>query len=68
MNPNDKIFSEHDLVEACKNIGFDLSCGRCASQFFTGSAPYEHDVECKTVKSYAEVVQENITRAGRREQ
>lgn len=35
------------LVEACKNIGYDLSCGRCAGVFFTGSALGEsHDQKC----------------------
>ena len=29
----------HDeLVVACKNIGWDLTCGSCASVFFTGAS------------------------------
>ena len=25
-----------ELIVACKNIGFDLTCGRCAELFYTG--------------------------------
>jgi hypothetical protein len=37
------------LVQACRNIGFDLSCGLCAQLFYTGhgaSAGQEHDDSC----------------------
>jgi hypothetical protein len=36
------------LVQACKNIGFDLTCGRCAEIFFTGSAISQHDDTCES--------------------
>ena len=37
------------MVEACRNIGFDLTCGACACVFYTGhGGVYEHDVGCKT--------------------
>lgn len=33
----------HDqMVAACRNIGFDLTCGACSGQFFTGSGMGEH--------------------------
>jgi hypothetical protein len=41
-----------ELLIACQNIGWDLSCGRCASEFFTGTAPYPHDPECKTTRTW----------------
>jgi hypothetical protein len=37
-----------DMVQACKNIGFDLTCGACAELFFTGSSPHKHDTTCAT--------------------
>ena len=30
------------LEQACKNIGFDLSCGACAGVFFTGGSLHAH--------------------------
>ena len=43
----------HDeLIAACKNVGFDLSCGACACAFFTGhGGVYEHDAGCFTPKA-----------------
>lgn len=43
----------HDeLIAACKNIGFDLSCGACACVFFTGhGGVYEHEAGCFTAKA-----------------
>ncbi len=29
--------THEELVVACRNIGFDLTCGACAGQFYTGS-------------------------------
>lgn len=29
-------FSQRELIEACKNIGYDLNCGGCAAIFYTG--------------------------------
>lgn len=38
-----------EMLVACKNIGFDLTCGDCACLFYTGSrSGYEHDETCKT--------------------
>ena len=41
------------LVEACKNIGYDLNCGQCASVFFTGvgNFPHEHNCATRTMKA-----------------
>ncbi len=38
------------LVVACRNIGYDLTCGKCAGVFFTGASMVgeEHDVSCST--------------------
>jgi len=36
------------LVQACKNIGFDIRCGRCAEVFFTGFTKSGHDDTCET--------------------
>lgn len=36
------------LVVACRNIGFDLRCGSCASLFYTGYDGYQHDDNCHT--------------------
>lgn len=38
-------FSKERLAKACANVGIDLNCGACASQFFTGGSQYSHD--CK---------------------
>lgn len=37
-----------ELIVACANIGFDLRCGSCASQFYTGTSTYEHDPKCES--------------------
>jgi hypothetical protein len=34
--------TDDELVVACRNIGFDLTCGACAGQFYTGSAMGDH--------------------------
>lgn len=31
-----------ELIVACRNIGFDLTCGACAGQFYTGAQLGEH--------------------------
>ena len=31
-----------EIEQACRNIGYDLSCGACASQFYTGSTLGPH--------------------------
>lgn len=46
-------FSMLDVEQACKNIGFDLSCGACAELFFTGSRTYEHEETCATWRDAA---------------
>lgn len=40
----------HDQIEvACRNIGYDLTCGACAELFYTGEQLHAHDTWCKTV-------------------
>jgi hypothetical protein len=34
--------TDDDLIQACRNIGFDLTCGNCAGQFYTGSGLGPH--------------------------
>lgn len=42
--------SHQELEQACRNIGFDLTCGACAERFFTGGSwSGEHDRVCQTV-------------------
>lgn len=40
--------SHEDLVAACRNIGFDLTCAACAAIFYAGfGLPHdEHDAGC----------------------
>ena len=40
--------SHEELEMACANFGIDLTCGACASQFFTSYGGYEHEATCKT--------------------
>lgn len=43
--------TDEQLVVACKNIGFDLTCEACACLFYTGhGGVYEHDATCATEK------------------
>ena len=43
--------TQEELVVACANIGFDLTCGECACRFFTGhGGVYPHDARCFTPK------------------
>lgn len=54
-------FEFSKLVQACKNIGFDLMCGRCAEVFFTGFTKSGHDDTCgtsigKEAEAYAETI------------
>ncbi len=44
------MLTEEQLIDACRNIGYDLTCGACAEQFFCGSHMHKHDPGCKTVK------------------
>lgn len=39
-----------EMAMALKNIGFDLTCGQCASRFYTGSGTnnFDHDATCHT--------------------
>jgi hypothetical protein len=38
-----------DIEIACRNIGYDLSCGACAEIFFTGGSwGSAHDPTCST--------------------
>lgn len=41
--------TDDECVLACKNIGYDLSCGTCAKQFYTGSRFRMHDRTCETI-------------------
>ncbi len=52
-----KLLAEEQLVVACRNIGFDLTCGACAMLFYTGYTgptarydmmPPDHSPTCKT--------------------
>jgi len=51
MGQSGTLTTEETIV-ACKNIGFDLTCGACASLFYTGTSPYQHDAACKTESAY----------------
>jgi hypothetical protein len=48
-----------ELVVACKNIGYDLSCGQCASVFYTGAGTYPH--ECEEGKKTIAGISERLT-------
>lgn len=37
-----------ELLMACRNIGHDITCGACASLFYTGYGAYSHDKDCLT--------------------
>lgn len=37
------------LVVACRNIGYNLTCGRCAEVFYTGISLAEHDAGCTSL-------------------
>jgi hypothetical protein len=51
------MLTEEQLVAACKNIGFDLTCGACACLFYTGhDCVYEHDSKCWTEHKSAALV------------
>ena len=56
------MFSYEELVKACKNIGFDITCGCCAGAFFTGpdmcdrTTRTDHDPTCTTQPSYTDVL------------
>ena len=34
--------TDAELVIACRNIGFDLTCGACAGRFYTGASLGDH--------------------------
>ena len=40
----------NQIVAACKNIGYDLTCGQCAAVFYTGFGNYPHAENCATVE------------------
>ena len=49
-----------ELIRACKNIGFDLTCDRCATIFFMGlCGSLSHDLNCKTCSKEQPKRQEN---------
>jgi len=44
------MLTDEDAIVACRNIGYDLSCGACAERFFTGGWwGSEHDEGCETI-------------------
>ena len=49
MNQADGGLTAEQLIVACKNIGYDLTCGECACLFYTGHrGNYPHSETCKT--------------------
>jgi hypothetical protein len=48
------------IEAACRNIGYDSSCGACAEMFFTGSNCHEHDASCKTSMALRSPAQEGV--------
>ena len=42
-----------ELVIALRNIGYDLTCGRCAAVIYTSMPSGEHDATCTTNKAVA---------------
>ncbi len=56
--------SFHDLTQACKNIGYDITCGACAELFFTGVRFHRHDEKCKTVKGEGTIVETTVHISG----
>lgn len=52
------VFSLENVEAMCRNIGLDLSCSRCASVLFTGSAVGEHAPGCKNAIKEPEPVVE----------
>lgn len=55
--PGDLSF--YELVQACRNIGFDLRCGQCAQVFYTGSnvvGNHPHDEGCFTNELWLRVL------------
>lgn len=37
-----------EILAACRNLGYDLTCGQCASVFYTGAGTCPHDSSCST--------------------
>ena len=37
------------IIAGCKNLGVDITCGKCAGIFFTGTYSEFHDEGCKTL-------------------
>lgn len=50
MLAKDYALTCEQIKQACRNIGYDLNCGQCASVFFTGSGTYNHDENCTTTR------------------
>lgn len=40
--------SQNELVVACRNVGVDIKCPRCASLFFAGMSQGAHTEDCAT--------------------
>lgn len=38
--------THEEIVVACRNIGYDMTCGACAALFYTGGGGYDHDPGC----------------------
>jgi len=44
------VLTDEEAVIACKNIGYDLTCGACAEVFYTGGSwGVEHEPDCVTI-------------------
>ena len=41
--------SDSECEIACRNIGYDLRCGACAEQFYTGARGHACDFYCSTI-------------------
>lgn len=40
-----------EAILAARNVGVDITCGECASHFYTGHSSAPHDQTCKTERS-----------------
>ncbi len=40
--------SGEELIQACKNVGINLSCGACAEVFYTGMTQSKHTCRGRT--------------------
>lgn len=52
-----------DLALCLRNIGFDITCGACAEQFYTGAVMHDHDETCRTIEGTFEQVIDAVREA-----